>query len=140
MILEWVFDQVIRGSRGGPSCWSRLRRGVLLTIGVGCVALGLVLMGTLVRAETLGTLGTAQLLGIVVLIAGPALSLGALGLDRTAHERAAKVWVIADDAPEACAEIRVCVTHDAHPRSPKPAPHARSIEQDGQAQPALGAA
>lgn len=53
-----------------------------MTIGGVCLGLGMMLTATLVRPETLVTLDTAHLLGILVLLTCPALTRMAIGLDR----------------------------------------------------------
>jgi hypothetical protein len=67
----------------GRSISSRIRRGLLVAIGSGCLVLGLVLVVTVIRPETLGTLSTAELAAIVGLITLPALTMLSLKFDRS---------------------------------------------------------
>lgn len=92
--------------------WLQLRRGILLTVGSGCVVLGMVLVVTIIRPETLSTLNTAELGGIVSLIVFPVLTVFAIRYDRSTVSRS-----LARGYQEPTQDIRV--SHTAHNRSGK---------------------
>ncbi len=125
---------MIPRSTGRSSPWPLLRRAVLGVIGAGCVALGMALTITLVRPETLGMLGTAQLVGIVVLLTTPGLTMLAMRYDRRTllRRRLATELGSACEAPGAQSPLRARVAaHGAHDR--RPVRHARVNEPGGQA-------
>ncbi len=104
--------------------WSRVRFGSLLVVGWGCVVLGMVLVVTMIRPETLRSMGTAELWVIVSLIALPMLTLLALRYERSVLNRA-----FSDGYQQAVSkgkmvkgkenEQSVRIAHAAHDRSEK---------------------
>ncbi|MGV6815595.1 MAG: hypothetical protein ACWA5W_11405 [Phycisphaerales bacterium] len=101
--------------------WSRFRRGVLVCIGSGCVVLGLTLMVTLVRPETLMTLSTAQLGGIIGFVVLPGLTMLAIRYDRAVVKRCVDIDNEIDQADR--------VTHQPHRRGQRMVLHQRSVER-----------
>ena len=79
--------------------------------GASCV-LGIVIACIATNPDTLSTLSTAQLLGIIVLIVGPALTLFALRLET----RTAAQPVDTDGCTDEDVSLRVKI-HEAHDRS-----------------------
>lgn len=115
----------------GLSPWQWARRGLLTLIGAGCLALGSWLLMTIVRPETLGTLSTAQLLGVVVLIVSPVMTLAAIRYDLFVLKTiGTSVYGVHEKPPgEVCSEQRVCLAaHEAHDRSMRREPAPRRFE------------
>lgn len=98
------------------STWMRIRRGLLLVVGSGCVVLGMVLVITMIRPETLSTLGTAELGAIVSLVLLPIITLLAVRYERSTLSRSKRTNYreISIENDE-----RDPVSHAAHDRSDK---------------------
>tara|TARA_R110002072_G_scaffold42064_5_gene117626 strand:+ start:73255 stop:73722 length:468 start_codon:yes stop_codon:yes gene_type:complete len=77
------------GDGTGRSSWSRIRRGLLVSIGFGSLLLGAVLVVTTVSPETLQTMSTIELAGILGLVCMPVLTMLSIAHDRTVVKRAA---------------------------------------------------
>jgi hypothetical protein len=103
------------------SCWARIRRGLLFTIGTGCLVLGMVLIVTMIRPETLSSLGTAELAAMVSLIAMPALTMLSIRHDRNVLKSLALL-----SYQQASTSSRVA--HRAHDRGSRVVHHARAID------------
>lgn len=101
-------------------------RGLLTLIGGGCLALGMWLLATIVRPETLGVLSTAQLLGVVVLLVSPVLTLAATRYDLFVL-KTIEASVYEDDAQLSEQRMRLA-THNAHDRSERREPAPRRFE------------
>lgn len=129
-----VFDIVgLRFAKA--SCWSRVRRGVLTAIGVGCFVLGMVLIATLIRPDTLQQLSTLELCAMVGLITLPALTLLSIRYDRkTVRYRASRGYqsdatraqLIGD--PIGRTNHATQITHEAHKRTMRGAQHLRASD------------
>lgn len=65
------------------SVWMRIRRGLLLVVGCGCVVLGMALVVTMIRPETLSALGTAELGAIVSLVVLPIVTMLTIRYERS---------------------------------------------------------
>ncbi len=90
-----------------------LRRGLLRGIAIASCAIGLVCACTASHPSVLSTLGTPQLLGIMILSLGPVLTVGAMRFDRrvAAQPVASQTGTSSDDH-----ELRV-TQHGPHDRS-----------------------
>jgi len=72
---------VIKRSRGAFS--PAMRRATLWTIGAACVVTGAGLTGAVLRPGSIAGLDTPKLLGIVLLMGAPGMTMLAIRLDRT---------------------------------------------------------
>lgn len=108
-------------SAGDLPIWARLRRGLLVTIGCGCLILGAVLIVTMVRPETLQSLGTLELAAIVGFVVMPALTLLSIRYDRLVVRRVKATG---------CEQIamQALITHPARTRGTRVVHHARLNE------------
>jgi len=97
----------------------RIRHGLLLTIGSGCVILGAVLVVTMIRPQNLSSLGTAELFVIVGLIVMPALTLLSVR-----HDRSVLKTVVSGGYQHSNPQVRVA--HRAHDRGIRIVHHART--------------
>lgn len=113
-----LYARVPNPPAGGVSLWTRIRRGLLVTIGAGCLVLGVVLMIVMVRPETLGTLGTAELFAIVALLVMPALTLLSLKYDQAVVKSTQRSSYQQLQSPSS-------VAHASHSRDLHAARHAR---------------
>lgn len=112
------YDQMVSNAADKDSIWARIRRGLLTAIGCGCLILGVVLVITMVRPETLQSLGTAELSTIVGLIAMPVLTMLSLKYDQTVVKSATSVIYQQS-------KTQTRVAHSAHDRGSRAAHHAR---------------
>ena len=94
------------------SAWMRIRRGLLLLVGCGCVMLGMVLVVTVIRPEALSTLGTAELGAIVSLVVLPIVTMLTIRYERSVLSRS-----MVGGYKESAESVRV--SHAAHDRSGK---------------------
>ena len=123
----------------GRSVSSRIRCGLLVAIGSGCLTLGLVLVVTVIRPETLGTLSTAELAAIVGLITLPALTMLSLKFDRSVVKALKHADYIRSTSEPHPFPAR---SHSAHARGFRAVRHARlsdSTEQVSNGQPSPAA-
>lgn len=100
---------------------ARIRRGLLVFIGGSCMVLGIVLMITMVRPETLGSLRTAELWAIVGLIVMPAFTMLCVRYD---------LAIVKTAKPASYQQISTPsrVAHTAHDRGSRSAHHARMVD------------
>gem|GEM_PF-3166008 len=114
---------------GGYSHWARVRRGVLFSIGSGCFILGMVLIATLVRPDTLQKLGTLELAVIVGFITLPALTLVSICNDR----KTVRSFTTSSYPEFVCSDSLATdqvtrIAHVAHERGSRAALHVRPSE------------
>ncbi len=105
-------------SAGDLPIWARLRRGLLVTIGCGCFILGAVLIVTMIRPETLQTLGTLELAAIVGFVVMPALTMICIRYDRLVVKRVQSIGCEQ-------AAVQATVAHPARSRGMRVVHHAR---------------
>lgn len=125
---------IVAQRTGGYSHWGRVRRGVLFSIGSGCFILGMVLIATLVRPDTLQKLGTLELAVIVGFITLPALTLVSIRNDRKTvrsftSSSYPEVVCVESVAPDQITRV----AHVAHDRGSRATLHVRpseSVTQD----------
>lgn len=108
-------------SAGDLPIWARLRRGLLVTIGCGCLILGAVLIVTMIRPETLQSLGTLELAAIVGFVVMPAFTMLCIRYDRLVVKRVKTTG---------CDQVVVHapVAHPARTRGTRVVHHARLNE------------
>ena len=87
----------------------RFRRGLLITIGSGCLILGAMLTVTMIRPETLQTMGTLELGAIVGFVVMPVLTMFSIRYDRVIAKRVRL-------AEEEQVSTQSPIMHDAHVR------------------------
>jgi len=94
------------GDEPGRSRWSRVRRGLLVSIGFGSLLLGAVLVVTTVSPETLQTMSTIELAGILGLVCMPVLTMLSLAHDRSVVRRASPSVYTIDVDNEPASRVR----------------------------------
>ncbi|PCI08318.1 hypothetical protein COB72_08560 [bacterium] len=101
------------------SRWARIRRGLLISIGCGCLMLGFVLSVTIIRSQTLQTMGTAELFAVVGFIVLPGFTFASIRFNRSTPKP-----VQATGCQQPLAQTRIA--HHAHNRSLRSVHHPRA--------------
>ncbi len=122
------------GDGPGRSSWSRIRRGLLVSIGFGSLLLGAVLMVTAVSPETLQTMSTIELAGILGLVCMPVLTMLSIAHDRTVVKRAAPSVYNTDVSEDPIPRVRHRSTVRSVPAA-RLIHHARSPDPNEKASP-----
>ena len=122
-----LFNTLVYRSVDDLSAWTRVKRGLLVAIGCGCVVLGCVLVVTMVRPEMLQTTSTLELGVIVGLVGLPSLTIVSIWFDRSVVSRA-RTAGCAQNYTNNDSVVHALVAHGAHSRGIRVAHHTRIIE------------
>ena len=101
------------------SRWARIRRGLLISIGCGCLMLGFALSVTIISSQTLQVMNTAELFAVVGFIVLPGLTFASIRLSRSTMKP-----VQTTGYQQSSAQIRIA--HHAHTRNLRGVHHPKA--------------